>query len=212
MVGAVSTEPVRKRHASVETLERGRLRRLQIVDVATQMFAQAGYRGTGLAAIASEVGLTQAGLLHHFGSKEALLEAVVRHRSEQDAPLIEQIMGDGGIAMLDRLHLLAEHNVERAGLSLLFTVLVAENLRPEHPAHEFFQQRYRGLRQAIVEALAAGKKRGEIRKDVDLEAVSQRIVAALDGLQTQWLLDPDQVDLVDAYRELGKSLRHELQR
>jgi AcrR family transcriptional regulator len=207
----VATEPVRKRHASIETLERGRLRRLQIVEAATQLFAHAGYRGTGLAGIAAEVGLTQAGLLHHFGSKEALLEAVVRHRSEQDAPLIESIIGDGGIDMLDRLHLLAEHNVERAGLSLLFTVLVAENLRPEHPAHQFFLQRYRDLRQAIVAALKAGQKRGEIRRNVNLEAVSQRIVAALDGLQTQWLLDPDEVDLVESYRELGASLRRDLQ-
>jgi AcrR family transcriptional regulator len=207
-VGAA--EPERKRHASIETIERGRQRRLQIVEAATQMFAQAGYRGTGLAGIAAEVGLTQAGLLHHFGNKEALLEAVVRHRSEQDAPLIEQIIGDGGVDMLDRLHLLAEHNVQRAGLSLLFTVLVAENLRPEHPAHEFFLLRYRQIRRAIAIALSAGQERGEIRRDIDLDAVSARIVSGLDGLQSQWLLDPDEVDLVEAYRELGASLRREL--
>jgi len=207
----MTTEPARKPHASVETLERGRLRRVQIVEAATQLFAHAGYRGTGLAGIAAEVGLTQAGLLHHFGSKEALLEAVVRHRSDQDAPLIEEIIGDGGIAMLDRLHLLAKHNVERAGLSLLFTVLVAENLRPEHPAHEFFLHRYRDLRSSIAAALKAGQRRGEIRRNVNLDAVARRIVAALDGLQTQWLLDPDEVDLVESYRELGTSLRRELQ-
>jgi AcrR family transcriptional regulator len=206
----VTTEPARKPHTSVETLERGRLRRLQIVEAATELFAHAGYRGTGLAGIAAQVGVTQAGLLHHFGSKEALLEAVVRHRSEQDAPLIEEIMGDGGLGMLDRLHLLAEHNVERAGLSLLFTVLVAENLLPSHPANDFFVERYRGLRRAIVAGLKAGQKRGEIRRGVDLNAVSTRIVAALDGLQTQWLLDPDEVDLVSSYRELGASLRREL--
>lgn len=207
----MAAEPIRKPHASVETLERGRQRRQQIVDVATELFAQAGYRGTGLASIAATVGLTQAGLLHHFGSKETLLEAVIRHRSEQDAPLIEQIMGDGGITMLDRLHLLAEHNVDRAGLSLLFSVLVAENLQPEHPEHEFFRARYRDLRRAIESALEAGQQRGEIRADVDLAAISRRIVAALDGLQTQWLLDPAEVDLVESYRELGSSLRREIQ-
>jgi AcrR family transcriptional regulator len=206
----VTSEPVRKPHTSVETLERGRLRRLQILDAATELFANAGYRGTGLAGIAAQVGVTQAGLLHHFGSKEALLEAVVRHRSEQDAPLIEQVMGDGGLGMLNRLHLLAEHNVERAGLSPLFTVLVAENLLPAHPANDFFVERYRQLRRAIVAGLKAGQKRGEIRKGVNLTAVSARIVAALDGLRTQWLLDPDEVDLVRSYRELGAALRREL--
>src|SRR5690348_13779754 len=99
---------------------------MQIIDAATELFAQDGYRGTGLAGIAAAVGVTQAGLLHHFGSKERLLEAVIRHRSEQDHALIEEIMGDGGLAMFDRLHLLAEHNAKRAGLSQLFAVLVAE--------------------------------------------------------------------------------------
>lgn len=202
--------PERKRHASVETLERGRLRRLQIIDAATELFAQDGYRGTGLAGIASAVGVTQAGLLHHFGSKEKLLEAVIRHRTEQDHDLIDRIIGDGGLAVFDRLHLLAEHNAKRVGLTQLFTVLVAENLLPDHPANAFFVQRYRDLRSAITKALEAGRKRGEIRKGVDLGAVSARLVAALDGLQTQWLLDPDEIDLVASYKELAAAMRREL--
>jgi AcrR family transcriptional regulator len=180
------------------------------VEAATALFASAGYRGTGLAGIAAEVGVTQPGLLHHFGSKENLLEAVVRHRSDQDAALIATIIGDGGLGMFERLPLLAEHNKQRAGLSQLFTVLVAENLLPEHPAHEFFRDRYRHLRREILEALRKGRRRGEIRKDVDLKAVTARIVACLDGLQTQWLLDPEEVDLVTGYKELGAALAREL--
>jgi AcrR family transcriptional regulator len=200
----------RKRHASVETLERGRLRRVQIIEAATELFANAGYRGTGLAGIAAQVGVTQAGLLHHFGSKEKLLEAVVRHRSDQDHALTEEIMGDGGLAVFDRLHLLAEHNATRPGLSQLFTVLVAENLLPEHPANAFFVERYRALRAAVARALEAGRARGEIRADADLDAASRRLVAALDGLQTQWLLDPGEVDLIEGYRELAQAMRQEL--
>jgi len=206
----VTVQEDNKRRASAATLERGRLRRLQIVEAAIELFSRDGYRGTGLAGIAAQVGVTQAGLLHHFGSKEMLLEAVVRHRSEQDAGLIEQIIGDGGVAMFDRLELLAKHNKQRAGLSQLFTVLVAENLFPEHPAHEFFVDRYRHLREVIHAALKNGRDRGEIRKDVDLGAAAERIVGAMDGLQTQWLLDPQKVDLVSSYRELGAALRREL--
>jgi AcrR family transcriptional regulator len=200
----------RKPRASLETLERGRRRRVQIVEAATELFSNAGYRGTGLAGIAAQVGVTQAGLLHHFGNKEALLEAVVRHRSEQDAALIDEIMGDGGLAMLKRLSLLAEHNAKRVGLSQLFTVLVAENLLPEHPAHDFFVERYRHLREVVHAGLEKGRTRGEIRKDADLAACTARIIAALDGLQTQWLLDPAQVDLVASYRELGEAVTREL--
>jgi len=203
-------ELVRKPRASQETLERGRQRRLMIVEAATELFASSGYRGTGLSTIAAQVGVTQAGLLHHFGTKENLLEAVVRHRSEQDAALIAEIIGNGGLGMLDRLPRLAEHNAKRAGLSQLFTVLVAENLLPEHPAHDFFVDRYRHWRATVRSALAQGVERGEIRDDVDLDACAARIVAALDGLQSQWLLDPKEVHLVKAYKELSAALRREL--
>ncbi|HVV77358.1 MAG TPA: TetR/AcrR family transcriptional regulator [Mycobacteriales bacterium] len=211
MASEAATERALRKHASAESVERGRVRRAQIVEAATQLFSQTGYRGTGLAGIAAEVGVTQAGLLHHFGSKERLLQAVVQHRSEQDNPLIERIIGDGGIGMFDRLELLAEHNVERPGLSQLFTVLVAENLMADDPVHEFFVDRYRALREAICAAMVSGQQRGEIRRDVDLDAVSRRIVAALDGLQIQWLLDPERVDLVAEYRALGVALRRELE-
>jgi AcrR family transcriptional regulator len=207
MIGDV----VRKRHASVETLERGRLRRLQIIDAATELFSSGGYRGTGLAGIAAQVGVTQAGLLHHFGTKERLLEAVVQHRSEQDAPLIEKLIGDGGLGMLDRLPLLAKHNEQRPGLAQLFTVLVAENLLPDHPANATFITRYRNLRHDITTALHTGQQRGEIRTDIDLAAITRRLIATLDGLQTQWLLDPTEVNLVQSYTELATSLRREIQ-
>lgn len=208
--GPGEEKPVRKRHASADTLERGRQRRLEIIEAAAELFATGGYRGTGLAGIAAQVGVTQPGLLHHFPTKEHLLEAVIRHRSTRDAPLIREIMGDGGLDMLDRLPRLAEHNTSQAGLAQLFTVLVAENLLPEHPEHDYFVERYRNLAESIAEALRQGQDRGEVRKDVDLKVVARRIIAGLDGLQTQWLLDPDDVDLVEAYRELGLSLKEEL--
>jgi AcrR family transcriptional regulator len=210
MTSAATDALTRKRHASPEALARGRARRTQIVEAATALFSNAGYRGTGLAGIAAEVGVTQAGLLHHFPSKEKLLEEVVRRRSEVDAPLIDEIIGHGGLEIFDRVHLLAEHNAARPGLSQLFTVLVAENLLPEHPINDFFVGRYRALRRLIADRLREAQRRGEIAPDADVESVSRRLVAGLDGLQTQWLLDPSEVDLVTSYRELGAAFRKEL--
>jgi AcrR family transcriptional regulator len=197
-------------NSSEATLERGRRRRTEIVDVAMQMFAADGYRGTGIGRIAAQVGVTQAGLLHHFGSKERLLEAVMERRDEQDAELLETIAGDGGMGLVDRLPMLADHNEQRPGLAQLFTVLVAENLLPEHRAHDYFVQRYRAFRHRLVQALRAGQERGEIRGDIDPHAVATRIVATLDGLQTQWLLDPERVSLRRVYEEYAQALRREL--
>ncbi len=49
-------------------------RRTAILDAAVESFGKLGYYGTSLQRIATEVGLTKAGVLHYVGSKEGLLK------------------------------------------------------------------------------------------------------------------------------------------
>ena len=56
---------------------RGLARQEQILDVAFDLFADNGVRQTTIAAVADRVGLSEAGVLHHFTSKEDLLLAVL---------------------------------------------------------------------------------------------------------------------------------------
>ena len=63
------------------TTARGRARRDQLLDVALELFAAKGYRGASLSEIAEKVGLSEAGLLHHFPTKVALLEATLEYHA-----------------------------------------------------------------------------------------------------------------------------------
>ncbi|MEM9255224.1 MAG: TetR/AcrR family transcriptional regulator [Pseudomonadota bacterium] len=54
----------------------------QFIEVAGRLFAERGFYGASIAAIAGEMGLTKQALLHHFGSKEKLYGQVLRHLSE----------------------------------------------------------------------------------------------------------------------------------
>ena len=51
----------------------------QIVDRAAALFARRGVAQTSVQAVADAVGLSKAGLLHHFPSKDALRDAVLAH-------------------------------------------------------------------------------------------------------------------------------------
>lgn len=62
----------------------------RIIARATQLFAERGFYGVSLAAIAEELGVTKQALLHHFGSKEKLYGAVLARLSERFAQAVEE--------------------------------------------------------------------------------------------------------------------------
>ena len=52
----------------------------RILDAAEHLFARDGYRGTSLRAITGKAGVNLAAVNYHFGSKETLLEEVIKRR------------------------------------------------------------------------------------------------------------------------------------
>jgi AcrR family transcriptional regulator len=186
-------------------------RRTEIVAIAAELFARKGFRGTGLAEIAALAGLTQAGLLHHFKSKKALLLAVIERRNATSEAFAMELLGADPERALEDMPSFARRNREQPEMAKLFTVLVAENLEEHAPAHQHFVDRYRSLRAIIATFLRNGQAAGRIRADIDIELRAAEIVATLDGLQTQWLLDPDRVDIVRSVDAYAASLRDSLE-
>ena len=67
---------------------KGVAKREEILERALEVIAREGYRGASVKELADAVGLSQAGLLHYFDSKEELFTEIVRKRDEVDlAPL-----------------------------------------------------------------------------------------------------------------------------
>jgi AcrR family transcriptional regulator len=168
---------------------RGNLRRQQILNAAVELFAEKGYRGTGLAALADRVGMTATGLLYYFGSKERLLQEVVAERDRVDA------LGPGGAFTLSSLRELGRHNVETATLTRLYVVLGAESLDPDDPLHDFFVLRYATARSLVRSILTSEMDALRVRRDIDTDQIAHEVIAMLMGLEIQWLADPERVDL-----------------
>lgn len=181
--------------------------RERVLQATLRALAANGYQGSSLAGIAEAAGLTTAGLLHHFPSKEQLLVAVLAERDRSDGAR-HHLRGVQGLAALDRLVELVAFNTLVPGLVRAFTVLLGEAVSEDHPAREWFEQRYPKRRNNIAAALRAGIDTGEIRPDVDVDAVAAEIIAMMDGLQVQWLLNPDHVDLAAVFAHYVHGLRN----
>lgn len=78
----------------------------------------------------------------------------------------------------------------------LFTGLLAENLNEGDPLHDRLVARAQIVHANLVKQLAAGVERGDVRADVDVEAVAYNIVAFVNGLETYWQLDA-RIPLID---------------
>jgi AcrR family transcriptional regulator len=181
---------------------RGLARRDQIIAGAIELFGRMGYRNATILDIATHVGISRTGLLHHFPSKEALLKAILAKRDRDD---IERFgASDDPLSDLRNLVDLVRHNASIPELVGLFAVLSAEAADPAHPAHDYFTRRYERARSAMREALVRARDAGLLASGVDLDHEARALVALLDGLQIQWLLAPDAVDMA---RELSAELQ-----
>ena len=181
--------------------ERTKQRKEKLIREAMRYFGQYGFHGARLADIAKAAGVTEPGLLHHFPSKEHLFMEVLAERDRLDREQFTPTLHAGAEDPFNSLQKLVEHNESVPGLVQLFTVLVAESIDDEHPGHDFFRQRYQDLRDGTVEVLRAAQARGEIRDNLPAEDVASLLFAMMDGLQIQWLYEPDKIDMARLFEQ-----------
>ncbi|MFE2425287.1 TetR family transcriptional regulator [Streptomyces sp. NPDC059373] len=177
----------------------GEARRRRILEVAMEQFAEWGYHASSMPRIAKAVGITTTGLTHHFRTKEELLVEVLRERDREDMAYVENFDLHGIITLQAQVEL-ARVNAERPVLIRLFTVLAGEAGNPDHPAHHYFRQRYESGIGILATGLRESIEQGMVRPEVDPERVARESMAMMDGLQIQWGINPERVDLVEATR------------
>ncbi|WP_306366395.1 TetR/AcrR family transcriptional regulator [Nocardiopsis sp. CC223A] len=184
-------------------MTKGERTRQRIIDAAFELFSRSGYRAVSLRDIAAHAGLTHAGVLHHFPSKEATLIDVLTRRDQVDAHLVLD-PGPSAAELIDNLVDIVERNTRTPGLVSLYAKLSAESTDPDHPANYYFTRRYRLLRDHLTSAFSVLLEDGS---PVSPGTAAVQLLALQDGLQVQWLLDPEAVDMrsatLDYLRLLG---------
>lgn len=163
---------------------KGIAKREEILRRALDVVARQGVRGASVKEIAEAVGLSQAGLLHYFDSKEELFTEILRKRDELDQ-VVEAGAADPVAAYLS----VVRNNARVPGLVELFSRLAVDAADPRHPAHEYFLERSAALR-AELTASAVALRTGGDSPAADPDAIARIVQAVTDGLQLQWLLDP----------------------
>lgn len=181
---------------------KGVVKREEILTTALDVIARNGYRRTSVRELADAVGLSQAGLLHYFASKEELFQEILRKRDELDN---DAYVGDATSA-IDGFVQVIRHNAEVPGLVQLYAQFSTAAGDPDHPAREYFVERYEYFRGMFADFIRTEQAAGAVPADVDAERAAILFLAAADGLQTQWLLDPT-IDMAESILDLWHLVR-----
>ncbi|GAA1598400.1 TetR/AcrR family transcriptional regulator [Kribbella hippodromi] len=172
---------------------KGVAKRAELLRAVLAVIARHGYRKTSTRELAAAAGLSEAGMLHYFGSKEKLFEAVLRARDEADRERFDTDDSIEGLAVVIR------HNRTVPGLVQLYSTFSAEAGDPEHHAHDYFVDRYAHLRAALADAVRTRQAAGTFTPTADPETIATLLIAVSDGLQiqSQYNLTTNPGDLFD---------------
>ncbi|GAA3529364.1 TetR/AcrR family transcriptional regulator [Amycolatopsis ultiminotia] len=181
---------------------KGIAKRQQLLEEALAAYAGSNSAGPSLKAIAKRAGLSERGLLHYFPARDELFVAILAERDAADRATFDP---DGPI---DDLAAVAAHSAETPGLVRLFLEMTAAAPDPGHAAHGFFTRRYRHLREILTGKFrrSAATPPPAAPAGITPEFAARILIAASDGLQAQWLLDPE-IDLEGDLSRLAQVLR-----
>ncbi|GAA1998044.1 TetR/AcrR family transcriptional regulator [Microbacterium pumilum] len=173
---------------------KGKAKRAEILDVALEVIARDGYSSATVKHLADAVGLSQNGLLHYFGSKDALFLEILRHRDELIAIEVDAENRDFAENIVDRILAAVDEEVASPGMTRLSLRVTGEATEPDHVAHEFLRARYEAIRLVVSDALSRLQSDGQIAQDADPIAIAALLFASWDGLQIQRMYD-DTIDI-----------------
>lgn len=136
----------------------GRDVNIEILDAAEAAFADFGFGGASLRAIARQAGVNQAMIAYYFGSKEGLFEAVIRRRADhinqQRQEMLDALLARGNPTLEELMDAFIRPAMElardrtRGGYSYvkLIAALVSSTddlaLRVVHDCFDWIAQRY----------------------------------------------------------------------
>lgn len=189
---------------------RGVERRQALIEAAIELWSATGWRGTGIAAVAKRAGVTDAGLLHHFGTKENFLLEVIAEVDRREVARAKSWGPPQGLEFLRRLPEMARSSEEQPGLWKLHLTLQAENLDPDGPAHHYYRQRHSYLRHQWSKAIRVGQERGEIDPDADPDLVAVQVLAFLLGMGFHTEHGPKEIDATTVVEDFARRMIRDL--
>lgn len=177
-----------------------------ILDAAIELFGSRGLKGTSIASVAVEMGMTDAGILHYFPTKGALVQAAVDRAVARQVGRMHEIIAPGGLAAIEGIGEWGAVNAEMPELTALQIILSSEAILPHSDVRAAVRRRYAAVHDLVAGLIREGIERGEIRAGVDADQEARALIAFLDGIRLQWFYSDLTLPIADEVRAYVQQL------
>jgi len=187
----------------------GTASREKLLAAATELFAARGVAATGVDAVAQRAGVVKSALYWHFGSKQALVAAVVERVGESWLREIRASVEQEGDfdARLDRFVEGVRQLVEkRPELLRLFLAVAVEHAHLDPASRDAVWAVLTRSRDAIVEVL-----RNTLGCELpEAQAIANLALEITIGIAVEAMLAPPGIDLAPRFERLRRAMAREI--
>lgn len=180
--------------------------REKILAAARMLMAEKGIKKTSLADIAREVGISKGTLFYHFASKDDLVNDILADHFTNLVNITKQYLphhlkNNAPSKILEMLFDLFTNDYDITRLDLY---LLQEGIQGNENINQKFLERKRNWRKAIAEELETSFK---IKDPMHLSALSTMLLAMIDGLAIQVLVEPGSVNSDEVASTLAEMIK-----
>jgi AcrR family transcriptional regulator len=181
-------------------------RRAELLDAAVDYVTEHGFSGLSWRPVAAALGVSVTTLVHHFGTKEQLLEAILgRLRDRMVAATSDQLGEQAGLAAAARAAWTRTSDPLRGAEFRLFFAVYGRALQAPQQFAGFLERVIADWMSALIDAQGPGTDPAAARRAATL------VIATIRGLLLDLLATGDRDRVQDAAESFLASLEHQPQ-
>jgi len=181
----------------------------RLLQSAMRLFVKKGYKGSSVAEITKDAGLTRGALYCHFETKEHLAREIIKLFEGKYLNNMIHYVEKEGKSALEKFKKMMRFNVwfagEHSDLCLFMTMISAEMCGSRNRLEPYLKSVYRRWSEFIAGILKEGKRTGEFKKEIDPQMMAWVIIGVHDGVLLQREMNRETIDL-QAYTKQFRNL------
>jgi TetR/AcrR family transcriptional repressor of nem operon len=186
------------------------LQRQDIRRAARRVFARRGVETVGLVHVARAAGIGRASIYHYYPDKAALVRDLVQDLLAEEERLFSQALRSAKGSPLERIQTLAARLTELFAEWASLGKMLLDLWAASGPT---FRPFFRRIRSDLAELIADGQRSGKIDRTVEPLEAAAAVIAIIDGMLLQMIVDPAAFgEAAQTRRLLVRSVERILQR